>query len=213
MPKEENYIIEKSDFDYVNHDAEVVIVGITPGNNQLMGSREGKSLKEIKRENAFGGNMRPNLIRMLDYVGVNRLLDIDSCCSLWEGDFDRVEMTSLLKDAVFELKNGEKAMFKDVRKIERSEILSDLLVRGFIADCSKYKKARLFVGLGPGVYDMLMLLKRKSYVKAPVIGMAHPSGANTGRIGCYLGLREPKDRSYVWCQEMAKVAKEIVGGL
>ena len=32
---------EPSGFDYVNSEAKVVIVGITPGNNQLKGSREG----------------------------------------------------------------------------------------------------------------------------------------------------------------------------
>lgn len=79
MAKE--YCFEKTDFDYTNPNAEVVIVGITPGNNQLLGSREGKTLKEIKRENAFGGNMRPNLIAMLDHIGVNRLLGIESCRS------------------------------------------------------------------------------------------------------------------------------------
>lgn len=77
-------VTKTAGFDYTNPEAEVVIVGITPGNNQLISSREGKSLKEIKRENAFAGNMRPNLIRMLDHVGVNRLLHIDSCCSLWD---------------------------------------------------------------------------------------------------------------------------------
>jgi hypothetical protein len=32
----ELYIIEKSYFDYVNKDAEVMILGITPGRNQLV---------------------------------------------------------------------------------------------------------------------------------------------------------------------------------
>lgn len=57
--KDEIFVLEKTDFDYTNPNALVVIVGITPGNSQLKDSREGKSLEEIKRENAFAGNMRP----------------------------------------------------------------------------------------------------------------------------------------------------------
>lgn len=74
-------------------------MGITPGNSQLKGEREGLDLREIKRKNAFTGNMRPNLINMLDYIGVNNVLGIESCRTLWEEAFDRVDMTSLLKEA------------------------------------------------------------------------------------------------------------------
>lgn len=55
--------------EYTNKEAEVVIVGITPGNTQLKGSRKNKSPKEIKQENSFaGGNMRKFNI----YVRFNR---------------------------------------------------------------------------------------------------------------------------------------------
>ena len=60
--KDEKFVFEKTDFDYTNPNALVIIVGITPGNSQLKDSREGKSLEEIKRENAFAGNMRPKLV-------------------------------------------------------------------------------------------------------------------------------------------------------
>ena len=71
-------------FDYVNPRAKVILVGITPGNTQLVASREGKSLVEIKKENAFAGGMRNNLIRMLDHIGANTLLGIETCVTLWE---------------------------------------------------------------------------------------------------------------------------------
>ena len=38
---DDRYIFEPTAFDYVNPKAEVVIVGITPGNTQLDGSCEG----------------------------------------------------------------------------------------------------------------------------------------------------------------------------
>lgn len=48
-------IDENTKFDYVNPEAEVVIVGITPGNSQTKGSREGLTPKGIKQKYAFKG--------------------------------------------------------------------------------------------------------------------------------------------------------------
>ena len=115
---DDNIVIEPAELDYVNSKAKVVIVGITPGNSQMSGSRDRLSLREIKRKYAFAGSMRPNLINMLDHIGINKLIGIKSCRSLWEQDFDEVDMTSLLKDAVYEIKsNGKKIMFNDLSKI------------------------------------------------------------------------------------------------
>ena len=208
---DEKIVFEPTGFDYVNPEAEVVIVGITPGNSQLKGEREGLDKREIKRQNAFAGNMRPNLVKMLDHVGVNNLLGIETCLSLWYEDFDRVEMTSLLKEATFEIKrDGTKDMFKHAWKIAKSEKLTKMLNYGFVKDCSLYDKARLFVACGPGVYDVLCELKEKGVISAPIIGIAHPSGGNMGRICCYLGTKEPRDASYVWCQDKAEEAKTSI---
>ncbi len=65
---DEKIVFESTEFDYVNPKAEVVIVGITPGNSQLDGSREGLTPREIKRKFAFAGRMRPNLVNMLDFI-------------------------------------------------------------------------------------------------------------------------------------------------
>ena len=205
---DDKILFEPTGFEYQNTKAKVVIVGITPGNSQLKGDREGLDLREIKRKNAYAGSMRPNLVKMLDYIGVNRLLDIESCSSLWEEDFDKVDMTSLLKEATYELKkDGSKTMFKDVKKIAKSEKQTRMLEEGFVKDCSKYENDVLFVACGPGVYDVLKMLQAKGRIRGEVVGIAHPSGANTGRIQCYLGKVEPKDDSYVWCLERAKEAK------
>ena len=208
---DEKIIFEPTGFGYQNTKAKVVIVGITPGNSQLKGEREGLDLREIKRKNAFAGSMRPNLINMLDYVGVNNVLGIESCRSLWDEDFDKVDMTSLLKEATYELKkDGSRMMFKDVKKIVKSEKLTKMLEEGFVKDCSKYESDVLFVACGPGVYDVLKRLQEEKKIIGTVVGIAHPSGANTGRIQCYLGKTEPKDSSYLWCLERAKEAREII---
>lgn len=198
---------ENTKFDYVNPNAEVVIVGITPGNSQLKGSRDGMLAKEIKRKYAFVGNLRKNMVRMLDYIGVNTMLGIISCKSLWEEDFDRVEMTSLLKKATYKISGSRKEMFKDTKDIDRILELRNEFEGGFVKDCKQYKNVKLFVACGQGVYDELMKLKERGVITAPIVGIAHPSGNNAVRVLYYMGLL---DSSLVWCTERAKEAIETI---
>ena len=204
---DEKIIFESTEFDYVNPKAEVVIVGITPGNSQLDGSREGLTPREIKRKFAFAGRMRPNLVNMLDFIGVNRLLGIESCSTLWEEDFDKVDMTSLLKDATYIVGKSRRMMFKDTEMIAKSKVLTDKYENGFVKDCLQYKRARLFVACGQGVYDELMKLKERGVITAPVVAIAHPSGNNGVRVLYYMGQL---DSSLVWCTERAKEAIETI---
>lgn len=199
---------EKTDFDYVNPEARVVIVGITPGKSQLEKSRENLSKKEIKRINAFAGNMRLNLIAMLDHVGINRLLGIESCKSLWEADFDKVEMTSLLKEATF----YKGKMFKDTKLISKSPKLQEMLKNGFVKDCISYTKAKLFVALGPNVLDVLNDLKEGGVINVPIIAIPHPSGANAGRVAAFLHPDTAKiiDNSYKWSVEQSNKCIEVL---
>lgn len=207
---DEKIIFEPTGFGYQNTKAKVVIVGITPGNSQLKGDRDGLDLRETKRKNAFAGSMRSNLVNMLDYIGINNVLSIESCRSLWDKDFDKVDMTSLLKEATYVLKkDGSRMMFKDVKKIAKSEKLAAMLEGGFVKDCTKYENDVLYVACGPGVYNILKKFQTEGRIRGEVVGISHPSGANTGRIQCFLGKVEAKDNSYIWCQERAKEAKAM----
>src|SRR3546814_497944 len=81
-------------FDYVNRDARVIILGITPGRQQARMATErfgarlraGDTLKDALRSAkgyaSFGGDMRARLVRMLDRFRVNAYLGIASCASL-----------------------------------------------------------------------------------------------------------------------------------
>ena len=208
---DEKHVFEPTAFDYVNPKAKVVIVGITPGNSQLDGNREGKTPREIKREFAFAGKMRSNLVNMLDYIGVNSLLNIESCKSLWEDDFDKVDMTSLLVEATYEIKkDGTKEMFRHAEKIAKSETLTKMLEEGFVWNCKKYESPQLFVACGPGVYDVLKRLQEEKKIKGEVVCIAHPSGANMKCIQCYLGKKEPTTLSLQKYIEQAKEAKNCI---
>lgn len=199
--------LKPTNFDYVNPDAIVVIVGITPGNSQLSGEKKSSSSKDIKKKYAFKGKtMRSNLVSMLNHIGVNTLLGIKDCLSLWGDDFDLVEMTSLIKNAAY----IDGKMFNKVTDIPKYEELQKAFEEGFVSDCKSYGKAKLFVGLGRGVYDKLIELKNNGTIKAEVVGITHPSGANGGRIANYLGKSMPKDKAGEWCTERANEAKNTI---
>lgn len=204
---ENKYDFKETGFEsYVNKDAKVVIVGVTPGNNQLGGKKDdGLTPLEIKRRYAFKGEpMRSNLINMLDFIGVNRLLGIHSCNTLWEKDFHHVEMTSLLKRSTFVKANGK--MFNKAEKIIGFPELEEEFNNGFVNDCTLYHNAKLFVACGSGVLNILMDLFRKGIIKAPIVGIAHPSGQNGNWIKCYLKKKQADSNTLKKCENMRNKA-------
>ena len=78
--KEGNIKIYYAPFDYVNFKAKIMIVGITPGLQQMLQSfqviNDGKSLKEVKDLSSFKGSMRTTLIKYLDELKINKKLKI-----------------------------------------------------------------------------------------------------------------------------------------
>ena len=87
LEKEKNIEIYYAPFDYINSKAKIVIVGITPGLQQMLQSYEvikaGKSFKEVKDLSSFKGSMRTRLIKYLDELKINDILKIKSCESLF----------------------------------------------------------------------------------------------------------------------------------
>ena len=77
---ENNIKIYYAPFDYVNPKAKLMIVGITPGFQQMLQSfeviNEGKSLKEVKDLSSFKGSMRTTLVKYLDELKVNKTIKI-----------------------------------------------------------------------------------------------------------------------------------------
>jgi hypothetical protein len=102
-------------FEYINSQARLVILGITPGRTQMvnairearrqldMGADHTAALMAAKRTGAFSGTMRPNLVAMLDSIGCARWLGIDSCDALFgHGPAAHlVQSASALRNPVF----------------------------------------------------------------------------------------------------------------
>ena len=198
------YIFEETGFEnYVNTYAKVVIVGVTPGKNQVGGKDEGLTPHDTKKKYAFNGKqMRSNLVAMLDLIGVNKVLEIQSCESIWDNDFKLVEMTYLLKRGTFEIKDGKLEMFNKADRILGNPQLKEELNNGFVQDCALYLDAKLFVACGFGVYKVLHEFKRCAIIKVPIVGIAHPSGLNGNWVNCYLKKKQADSETLKRCEKM-----------
>lgn len=86
-----------------NPKAKLLIVGLTPGRQQLELARkaiaEGVTPEEFQRRVAFAGSMRTNLVSMLDQLGVGDALGVKSTAELFGTPL--LETTSAVRDPVF----------------------------------------------------------------------------------------------------------------
>jgi hypothetical protein len=176
--KESNIKIYYAPFDYINPKAKIMIVGITPGLQQMLQSFQvinaGKSLKEVKDLSSFKGSMRTTLIKYLDELEVNKKLKIKSCESLFDKNSRYLHTTSLVKYPVFyKGKNYSGA------NILKKKILIGFIERNFLKELKKLKKA-IIIPLGNTVSSTIEYLNNKYDLKLVCFlkGFPHPSGAN-----------------------------------
>ena len=191
-------------FEYINPQARIVIVGITPGRTQMLnalgearrqldrGAGSERTLAAAKRTGAFSGAMRPNLVGLLDHVGINRWLGISSCDELFGSASGLVQTASVLRNPVFiegENYNGSPNML-------RNPLLRENLLTYFGEDVKAFKNA-LFVPLGDKVVEALHFLADQGLLAHTRIldGLPHPSGANAERIAYFLGKKRREDLS------------------
>jgi hypothetical protein len=178
LEKEKNIEIYYAPFDYINSKAKIVIVGITPGLQQMLQSYEvinqGKSLKEVKDLSSFKGSMRTGLIKYLDELEINTILKIKSCESLFNKNSKHLHTTSLVKYPVF-----DKGKNYSGANILKKKILLDFIEKNFLEELKTLKKS-IIVPLGNTVSSTIEYLNDKYDLKLACFlkGFPHPSGAN-----------------------------------
>ena len=178
IAKKDNIKIYYAPFDYINSKAKIMIVGITPGFQQMLQSfqviNEGKSLKEVKNLSSFKGSMRTTLIKYLDELEVNKKLKIKSCESLFNKDSKYLHTTSLVKYPVF-----DKGKNYSGANILKKKILLDFIEENFLKELKTLKKA-IIIPLGNTVSSTIEYLNNKYDLKLACFlkGFPHPSGAN-----------------------------------
>ena len=176
--KDGNIEIYYAPFDYINSKAKIVIVGITPGLQQMTQSfqviKDGKSLKEVKDLSSFKGSMRTTLIKYMDELKINKILKIKSCESLFNLDSKYLHTTSLVKYPVF-----DKGRNYSGANILKKKILLDFIEKNFLEELKTLKKS-IIVPLGNTVSSTIEYLNNKYNLKLACFlkGFPHPSGAN-----------------------------------
>ena len=176
--KEGNIKIYYAPFDYVNSKAKIMIVGITPGLQQMLQSfqviNDGKSLKEVKDLSSFKGSMRTTLIKYLDELKVNKKLKIKSCESLFNLHSKYLHTTSLVKYPVF-----DKGRNYSGSNILKKELLLNFIEKNFLKELKIHQNS-IIIPLGNTVSSTIRYLNEKYNLKLSCFleGFPHPSGAN-----------------------------------
>jgi hypothetical protein len=178
LKKDKNIEIYFAPFDYINSKAKIVIVGITPGLQQMLQSYEvinqGKSLKKVKDLSSFKGSMRTGLIKYLDELKINDILKIKSCESLFNKNSKYLHTTSLVKYPVF-----DKGKNYSGANILKKKILLDFIEKNFLEELKTLNKS-IIIPLGNTVSSTIEYLNNKHNLKLRCFlkGFPHPSGAN-----------------------------------
>ena len=178
IKREDNIEIYYAPFDYINSKAKIMIVGITPGLQQMLQSfeavNEGRSLKEVKDLSSFKGSMRTTLIKYLDALNINKKLKIKSCESLFNINSKYLHSTSLIKYPVL-----DKGKNYSGSSLLKKKILLDFLETNFVKELKKLDKT-IIVPLGNTVSSTIDYLNNefKLNLKCFLKGFPHPSGLN-----------------------------------
>lgn len=185
-------------FEYLNPQARVVIVGITPGRTQMLtavkearrhidhGSDASTTLQAAKRSAGFSGAIRPNLVGLLDSVGLQRWLGIPSCDALFGTAAHLMQTASVLRNPVFV---GGKN-YNGAPNMTRNPLLREQLQTHFGEDVRAFQKA-IFIPLGDKVTEALHFLADQGRLERDRVldGLPHPSGANAERIAYFMGKK------------------------
>lgn len=175
----------------INDKAKIFIVGITPGwtqtsiayktaQKELRNNSELEQIKkECKRSARFAGSMRSNLIEMLNELGVNKKLNIESCNELFEDKDYLLHTTSIVPYPVF-INNKNYTGFNP--RIMDNEVLYNYTKKYFYKEVEHLSNT-LIIPLGKAVEEILQQMIKENLIKKEqcLLGFPHPSGANGHR--------------------------------
>lgn len=190
--------------EWVNLAAKVVIVGITPGPTQavnalaeakrqlLLGASVESTLMHAKKIGGFSGDLRTNLVAMLDRVGFHRWAQINSSADLFGARSDLIQTASVLPYPVF----VDRKPYSGSPSLLRSPLLRSLALERFLPSAQAIPNARL-LAVGEVPFETLNWLAEHAHVDpARILGrLPHPSGASGERIKYFLGRKPAAELS------------------
>ena len=171
----------------INANAQVVIVGLTPGLSQMvLAFREARTLlhegwrppqlfAEIRRRMAFAGPMRRNLIDMLDKIGVAARLGLVTTAALFGDASGQLHSMSALRYPILK----DRQNYSGSPKVANSRLLTKIANANLPSELEQLPNS-LIVPLGRAVEDVLTHL---GFDRSPILwGFPHPSGQNGHRV-------------------------------
>lgn len=193
-------------FEHINKQAKVVICGITPGKTQaseaLRIAKEGLSVgfdlttiqEQAKQAASFIG-LRDELSSMLDLIGLNKKLGIETCNDLFGSPSNLVHYTSAIRYPVI-LANGNG--YNGSPKVSNTAILKDMLETYLIEEIQELGEDCIWVPLGKGAVEALDYLVEQGYMNSRQVisGLPHPSRENVENVRLFLEDDYPKLDEY-----------------
>ena len=195
--------IEYAPFDHIQRNAQLVIVGLTPGRTQaanalaemkkclLSGRTVEDALKNAKQFASFSGPMRSSLVKMLDHIGLPRVYGHSSAADFF-ADEARVHFTSALRYPVYI--NGKN--YSGSPSPLKTPLLRNM-IETYLAEEAAVLRNAAWIPLGIHAQSALSHLCEKGCLSADrvLIGLPHPSGANAERISYFLGNKPRSELS------------------
>lgn len=197
----EGFLLEKDEkrkleiyyapFEYVNEKSKVVIVGITPGLNQMYHSyltvfnakgldiSDEVILSQVKNNSSFEGVMRKNLVKMLDELELNKHLNLSSVIELFDTASSLVHTTSIITYPVF---HKDENYGGTTPNMLRAEILKKYATGHFLTEMNQIDKP-IIIPLGVKVDKVINYLIEQKLLDPKLVlsGFPHPSGQNGSR--------------------------------
>ena len=177
--------------DWTNHNAQVVLLGITPGWTQMELAYRGAAapiaaraspetvVRAAKSLGAFAGSIRNNMLRMLDDIGLPQALGIAASSELFGSASALLHTTSVIRYPVF----VETRNYTGTPAPMTSPMLAEM-ARTILVSELKSVPSALIVPLGKAVEGTLDTLAREGSLNPNrwLSGFPHPSGANGHRV-------------------------------
>lgn len=216
-------------FEHLNRNAKLVVVGITPGPNQLelalnevqrsKGLPDEVVLANAKKHGAFGsGTMRPNLIRMLNHFRVAERLGLQHEEDLWDAGWHLFQPTSVVPHAAFKVKrDGAEVPFAGAfQDILRSDVLRGCFEDHFLPSVRGMNSGALWVALGPTAKAALdWCVENKLLRNEQVAAFTHPSTNGGSQVSYFMRERsrasfDPSDPVLKRCNWLDAAYKDSV---
>ncbi len=191
--------IERAPFDHIETGAKLVILGITPGAQQMrlardahnralrMGASACEASRQAKFAASFGGAMRSNLVRMLDFVGATEWIGLQSFAVAFDQSTEgRVHFTSALRYPVF----VDNSNYKGQPNMIQTPLLREM-IETFLRDEVNALPGAVWQPLGDKPLKALRYLEKKGVLPDGRIAppLPHPSGTNAERIAYFLNQK------------------------